>query len=215
MRLVRSTLLGFFLFLSALCLSAQESVEHKVKWYEDAQSICNRHGISMDELLKANSLHYSTDIKAGMTIIIPARNVVTKPDAEATDSRSAGKAAGASAALPAAGAATAASVALAASGASSRPADSLTLSAVDSIALADSSYVKRHLRAGLALENAMTGAAREIASMYGPDSMMGREAARIARPGETVILSPASASFDHFKNFEERGRHFKDLVRAL
>ena len=42
-----------------------------------------------------------------------------------------------------------------------------------------------------------------------------REAARIARPGETVILSPASASFDHFKNFEERGRHFKDLVRAL
>lgn len=33
-----------------------------------------------------------------------------------------------------------------------------------------------------------------------------------ALPGDTVILSPASASFDRFKNFEERGRHFKDLV---
>ena len=42
-----------------------------------------------------------------------------------------------------------------------------------------------------------------------------REASRIARPGDTVLLSPASASFDHFRNFEERGRHFKDLVHAL
>ena len=53
--------------------------------------------------------------------------------------------------------------------------------------------------------------------LVGEDDFDGavREAARIARPGETVILSPASASFDRFKNFEERGRHFKDLVRAL
>jgi len=32
---------------------------------------------------------------------------------------------------------------------------------------------------------------------------------------DIVSLSPASASFDHYRNFEERGRHFKDLVRAL
>ena len=33
--------------------------------------------------------------------------------------------------------------------------------------------------------------------------------------GDVVILSPASTSFDRFKNFEERGRVFKELVRAL
>jgi len=33
--------------------------------------------------------------------------------------------------------------------------------------------------------------------------------------GDVVILSPASTSFDRFRNFEERGRVFKDLVNAL
>lgn len=36
-----------------------------------------------------------------------------------------------------------------------------------------------------------------------------------ANPGDVVILSPASASFDRFKNFEERGNVFKDLVMHL
>jgi len=36
-----------------------------------------------------------------------------------------------------------------------------------------------------------------------------------ATPGDIVILSPASASFDRFKNFEERGRYFKQLVNNL
>ena len=36
-----------------------------------------------------------------------------------------------------------------------------------------------------------------------------------AAPGDVVILSPASASFDRFKNFEERGNVFKELVNAL
>lgn len=37
----------------------------------------------------------------------------------------------------------------------------------------------------------------------------------IAKPGETVLLSPCCASFDLFKNMEDRGEQFKTLVRNL
>ena len=35
------------------------------------------------------------------------------------------------------------------------------------------------------------------------------------QPGDAVLLSPASAAFDKFKNFMVRGRFFKELVRSL
>jgi UDP-N-acetylmuramoylalanine--D-glutamate ligase len=37
----------------------------------------------------------------------------------------------------------------------------------------------------------------------------------LARPGDVVLLSPACASFDMFRNFEDRGDQFKSLVREV
>ena len=42
-----------------------------------------------------------------------------------------------------------------------------------------------------------------------------KTAASLARRGDTVLLSPACASFDHFKDFAHRGNHFKELVNSL
>jgi UDP-N-acetylmuramoylalanine--D-glutamate ligase len=42
-----------------------------------------------------------------------------------------------------------------------------------------------------------------------------RTAYQNARPGDTILLAPACASFDQFQSYEHRGRVFKDLVHGL
>jgi UDP-N-acetylmuramoylalanine--D-glutamate ligase len=42
-----------------------------------------------------------------------------------------------------------------------------------------------------------------------------RKASATAQPGDVVLLAPACASFDQFKNYEQRGQMFKEIVRGL
>lgn len=42
-----------------------------------------------------------------------------------------------------------------------------------------------------------------------------RRAAEAARPGEVVLLSPACASYDQFRDYEKRGYHFRQMVGAI
>jgi UDP-N-acetylmuramoylalanine--D-glutamate ligase len=42
-----------------------------------------------------------------------------------------------------------------------------------------------------------------------------RRAAAAAKPSETVLLSPACASFDAFESFEQRGERFRQIVESL
>jgi len=42
-----------------------------------------------------------------------------------------------------------------------------------------------------------------------------RKANAVAQPGDVVLLAPACASFDQFKNYEQRGQVFKEIVRGL
>ncbi len=40
-------------------------------------------------------------------------------------------------------------------------------------------------------------------------------AARVSVPGDVVLLAPGGTSFDQYRDFEERGEHFRSLVRGL
>lgn len=67
-----------------------------------------------------------------------------------------------------------------------------------------------------AIENAEGYADSGLSVVTCPDFEMAVNAARqMAEEGDIVMLSPACASFDSFRNFEERGERFKDIVNRF
>lgn len=64
---------------------------------------------------------------------------------------------------------------------------------------------------------ALDPAEAEGVDVFRADGLEGAvaEAAEAAEPGETVLLSPACASFDSFRDFEDRGDAFRAIVEAM
>jgi UDP-N-acetylmuramoylalanine--D-glutamate ligase len=80
--------------------------------------------------------------------------------------------------------------------------------------------VRRHARAIVAIGES----ADKVVQAFAPIVQVVRarsmeeavhSAARLASPGDIVLLSPACASFDWFENYEHRGRVFKQIVATL
>jgi UDP-N-acetylmuramoylalanine--D-glutamate ligase len=87
--------------------------------------------------------------------------------------------------------------------------------AYDGLATAPRDRIRRALLIGAAAERIAAALAGRIAvETVGTLEAAVARAAELAQPGDTVLLSPACASFDQFRNFEHRGERFRALVRA-
>lgn len=64
------------------------------------------------------------------------------------------------------------------------------------------------------IRSALTGAVAEMRSAGSMQEAV-KAAAQLAQPGDVVLLSPACASLDMFRNYEDRGQQFAEAVRAL
>ncbi|MEX2237517.1 MAG: UDP-N-acetylmuramoyl-L-alanine--D-glutamate ligase [Dehalococcoidia bacterium] len=69
--------------------------------------------------------------------------------------------------------------------------------------------------AGREIAEAITGAGFDAIETFDGLGDAVEAAARLAQSGDIVLLSPACTSFDAYANFEERGEHFRRLVRAI
>lgn len=64
------------------------------------------------------------------------------------------------------------------------------------------------------LRAAFTGRVGQVLEVRSADEAV-RLAYDLSSEGDTVLLSPACASFDLFENYEDRGHKFKQAVRRL
>ena len=60
---------------------------------------------------------------------------------------------------------------------------------------------------------ALQGAVPSVTATHMHDAV--QRAQQLAQAGDTVLFSPACASFDMYRNFEERGNAFTQAVREL
>jgi UDP-N-acetylmuramoylalanine--D-glutamate ligase len=80
--------------------------------------------------------------------------------------------------------------------------------------------VKKHCRAIVAIGESAAKVRSSFERLVPVDMASDMEnavqqSARLAQPGDVVLLSPACASFDWFDDYEHRGRVFKTLVSRL
>jgi UDP-N-acetylmuramoylalanine--D-glutamate ligase len=71
--------------------------------------------------------------------------------------------------------------------------------------------------AGEEMEQALRAAGAEDLSLFRADSMERAVewAWRCARPGDVVLLAPGGTSFDMYRDFEQRGERFREIVARL
>jgi UDP-N-acetylmuramoylalanine--D-glutamate ligase len=63
------------------------------------------------------------------------------------------------------------------------------------------------------IESQIRGAAKLVHSETLEKAI--KQAAAVAQSGDVVLLAPACASFDQFRNYQHRGQVFKNTVRSL
>lgn len=78
MFLIAAVLSAVILFYTAA--SAQETVEHRLKWYETLNSVARKYGVTVNDILKFNKLESAGDVRVNTVLLIPMGGIDALPD---------------------------------------------------------------------------------------------------------------------------------------